>query len=224
MPRPDHHDKGIIGSISLAFSFPESQADLVFRNLKALPIQGTPVTIRILEATDLKNTEMIGSVDPFATLTCGRVVKKTLVLDDTVKPMWRFSTKILWHESLPVDVCVHNFERMSSDDFLGRITVTQKEARVLNGEKKAFELCPRDRNDRNISGSITLQFLFEGMVGGDEENQKPTCIFGRSLEDIYQESGSLVPFFVIDSIRFLRKNGIDRPGGEDLIANIFFVF
>jgi hypothetical protein len=217
MPR-DKNDVGVTGTISLLFTFPSSgknvRRETTEPNSHTPPSHGVFCTIRIISATGLKNTDLIGNIDPYAVLQCGTLTKRTLVIDDTNEPVWLYSTKIIWPEAVPAIISVYDYDRLNSADFLGQVSVMAREAQDFGGKQKTFHLQGRSKKDKGIQGEITLQFLFAGMKA--EEAAKPSLppanIFGRSLEEIHEETNQLVPNFVMDSIQYLTDIGLNRQG------------
>ena len=53
------------------------------------------ILLNVVEAEDLKNTDVIGKSDPYCTVTFGAWQTRTRIIDDDLNPQWDFFTMVI---------------------------------------------------------------------------------------------------------------------------------
>jgi len=142
------------------------------------------MTVHVIEARDLAVADDNGFSDPYCIITLGKLKRKTKVIKKTLHPKWNESFS-LRKESDRFNISVYDWDRGSSDDFLGEIDVMIT-AEILKGDPKWFNLVPNPARGEGpeVRGDICLRFqLVVANEHAAPESQKLNAVKIKELKE-----------------------------------------
>jgi len=119
------------------------------------------LTITVIEVKDLKDTELIGKMDPYVKLECGKEHHKTKTMKHAGRNATFNQTFIFNLEGKEDSLHIHVMdEELISDDHVGRVDIPLQKAASIT-DKFWYQLV--DRNDfHKMTGQVCVQVSFVG--------------------------------------------------------------
>eukprot|EP01012_Entosiphon_sulcatum_P032447 TRINITY_DN4126_c0_g1_i1.p1 TRINITY_DN4126_c0_g1~~TRINITY_DN4126_c0_g1_i1.p1 ORF type:complete len:589 (-),score=50.06 TRINITY_DN4126_c0_g1_i1:177-1943(-) len=152
--------RGEFSGIERAGSSSYVPSNLSYSNGHGLSLEGGQrVNVRIVQAVDLRNTELAGSADPFAELVTGSEVRRTATNWGTVLPVWDEEFPVDVHPGDVITVRVRDENRMLRDELMGEGSVAAEQL-VAAGEK----WIPLQRKGQS-AGKVLLSVRSRGRTG-----------------------------------------------------------
>ncbi|KAJ5072917.1 c2 domain-containing protein [Anaeramoeba ignava] len=147
------------------------QKPTLIENIKIAPTLNKKgfysVHVEVRAGYDLPAMDRTGTSDPYVTLKHGQEFFKTKKIMKTLNPKWPEGQEIYtfalgkqeeFEKALPLHVECYDWDRFSSDDFIGQFDIKFDLEEFPPNKKviKKFKLLPRNEKDTHTKGEIEL--------------------------------------------------------------------
>ena len=127
------------------------------------------LTCIIMEARNLHNPQMLGSIDPYVKIKQGNNVFKTEPEENTTEPHWeaRFVFQVADENSAQIEFEMWN-KNLVSDDFLGKYTLSLS-GLVMGQPKDEWYLLQQSKSNAELRVVLTAEDF--GQIPSDDEEE-----------------------------------------------------
>jgi receptor expression-enhancing protein 5/6 len=128
------------------------------------------LVVNVHKATGLKAADIGGKSDPYCVVYWEgddpKGAAKTSVVQSTLDPAWNETLTVPWRDKSTLIIDIYDKD-LTSSDFLGRVAVP---VQLMTSTEANHPLKPRagHRDDKDISGTITLSFTLPDSVAKNE--------------------------------------------------------
>jgi len=126
------------------------------------------LVVGLISAKNLAKRDKATFNDPYCTVKVGSVIERSIVLRQTVNPIWNCSIlfkmpTIGEKDKSEIEIIVKGFDRFGSDSYMGQVNIPLQE--ILKEENHRLQwkqLVDQQKNDETpVSGEIQIQFEFQ---------------------------------------------------------------
>ncbi|CAG5103510.1 Oidioi.mRNA.OKI2018_I69.chr1.g803.t1.cds [Oikopleura dioica] len=82
------------------------------------------IQLRVIQGTDLMDTDLIGKSDPYCIVLCGPNKFETKRVPNDLNPKWSEKFDFDWHGEEFLQIECWDFNKLTHDDFLGSVEIS----------------------------------------------------------------------------------------------------
>jgi hypothetical protein len=142
--------------------------------LVSAPVQAGKLTVSVLAAMDLPNTDSFGKSDPYVRVAMGgQILFNTHSVSNNLNPTWSYSKVINWDGFNDLIFSVFDKDLITKDDWMGQFVLT-KDQIARGGVNNTFPLQVKDVHKKGGLSAATITIKVE--AGGTD-----SCCAGCSV-------------------------------------------